>query len=76
SLYKNDARRYKRYKHNKTVEEYPNLEIRYVRIEYTNVFELDPTFRWIRNDEIFGQCVDVGGGECSYGRRIPVKTYK
>ncbi|MBM6649047.1 hypothetical protein [Bacillus sp. RIT 809] len=76
SLYKNDKHRYKVYKHYKAATEYPNLEIEYVRRELTSELGLDPTFEWYRNDEIFGQCVDISGDEYSYGWRIPVRTYK
>ncbi len=34
---------------------------------------LDPTFKWHRNDELFGNAVEFNGDEYTFGTIIPIK---
>lgn len=44
-----------------------------VREEFEEFGILDPTFVWHRNHEFFGNCVEFGGDEYTYGTMILVK---
>ncbi len=35
--------------------------------------DLDPTFKWHRNDELFGNAVEFNGDEYTFGTIIPIK---
>ncbi|MCD9104112.1 MULTISPECIES: hypothetical protein [Bacillus] len=52
-----------------------NTEIVSVRKDLEEISVLDPTFVWHRNDELFGNCVEFGGDEFTFGTMISVKGW-
>ncbi|PFB24086.1 hypothetical protein [Bacillus cereus] len=62
-----------RVKRTKDIHLNENTEIVSVREEFEEFGILNPTFKWHRSDELFGNAIEFGGDEYTFGVVIPVK---